>query len=820
MNEKKVYQTLEIASVALLFIISITVILFFIDSLDLIIFKIIIAILMVAAISFFLLLRRTISVTIQNAKYKFKSAEHKFGRIYDANVLGILISDFNGLILDANDAFLDIIGYTREELENGFIRWDQLTPPEFKQESLQALQQLKEQGECLPFEKQYYHKNGSKVWVLVGAARLLNDKRGDAITYVIDISAKKEVDIKTKQFNNIIKRQQEEFKSVFMNAPAYILIRRGPELRYTFVNKAITDFTQREDYLGKTPEELFPDLVSDEDKKISEQVYKTGIAAKGKRHKARYKNEHGEMQNIYLDYLITPVYDYEGRVDGIATFGFDVTDLVLANQEMEISKDRFASMADTMPEKVWMTSASGKELIYVNKLWLDYVGQPSSNGWSWYDTVHPEDKAIVQILWSQAMKYDQNFTIEARLQNTKGEFRWHLIKGVPLKNKENEVLVWVGSNSDIHDQKQQLKQLKDSEEYFKTLADETPFMVWKSDAEGHFVYVNKQWTAFTGLSVTESLGEGFRKAIPSVDDEERKLGWANAIATKQSYQDKFQLKRADGALRWVYAQANPYDIDGEFAGFIGSIIDITEQELVQQAEKELSAKKDEFLSIASHELKTPLTSVKAFIQLIEKSLNKHDKAYPFVLKASKNLKRLEILIADLLDVSKINAGKLTYHIKSFDFHQMLEESIASIQNISPTHQINLVESAKVNLCGDKFRIEQVIYNFLSNAIKYSPNAKEVSVTSKVHDKHLVVAVQDYGIGISDHHIAHISDRYFRVDKTAMQFQGLGLGLFISKEIIHRHDGNFWIESELGKGSTFYFSLPLEAQHPKINSSIT
>jgi PAS domain S-box-containing protein len=810
MNEKKVYQTLEIASTALLFIISSTVILFLIDGIDILNFKIIVAILLIIAIAFFLLLRKTISLTIQNAKHKFKNAEQKFGRIYDANVLGILISDFTGLIIDANDAFLDIIGYSREELEKGFIRWDKLTPPEFKEESLLALYQLKEKGVCTPFEKQYYHKDGSRVWVLVGSSRLLNDHRGDAITYVINISDKKDIEAKTKQFNTIIKRQQEEFKSVFMNAPAYISIRRGPELRYTFVNKAITDFTHRDDYIGKTPEELFPDLVTEEDKEISEQVYRTGLAVKGKRHKARFKNEQGEMVNIYLDYLITPVFDYEGKVDGIATFGFDVTDLVLANQEMEISKDRFALMADTMPEKVWMTSANGKELLYVNKLWLDYVGKPSTNGWNWYDTVHPEDRTIVQILWSQAMKYDQNFTIEARLQNAKGDYRWHLIKGVPLKNKDNEVLVWVGSNSDIHDQKLQLKQLKDSEEYFKTLADETPFMVWKSDADGNFVYVNKQWTAFTGLSFSESLGVGFRNAIPSEDDKERKAVWENAIATRTSYQNKFQLKRVDGTLRWVFAQANPYDIDGKFAGFIGSIIDITEQELAQQAEKELSAKKDEFLSIASHELKTPLTSVKAFIQLIEKSLNEDDKAYQFVLKASKNLKRLEILIADLLDVSKINAGKLTYHIKEFDFHQMLEESIASIQNISPTHQINLLASVNVNLYGDKFRIEQVIYNFLSNAIKYSPNAKEVDVFAKVQNDNLVVAIKDYGIGISDEHISHISDRYFRVDKTAMVFQGLGLGLFISKEIINRHKGEFWIESELGKGSTFYFSLPLSS----------
>ena len=351
-----------------------------------------------------------------------------------------------------------------------------------------------------------------------------------------------------------------------------------------------------------------------------------------------------------------------------------------------------------------------------------------------------------------------------------------------------------------------------NENGFRLIADQIPFMVWRSDADGKCIYVNKKWIEFTGLSYEGSLGFGFVKSMAIPENQRRRQEWWKMIKDHQPYELKFQLKDQRGDLRWVLAQANAYYIGTEFRGYIGSIIDITEQESSTIAIQELSDRKDEFLSIASHELKTPLTSIKALFQLIERNIAPDHQVFRFLDRANNNILKLETLINDLLDVSKINAGKLSYDYSEFAFHEMLNDAILNMQHIAPDYQFVLRKSDPVIFMGDKFRLEQVIFNFLSNAIKYSPDCKEIIINSEVLNGNIIVSVQDFGIGIKKENLTKIFNRYYRVDNTIMKFEGLGLGLFISSEIIKRHHGSFWIESEFGEGATFYFILPLTNQH--------
>jgi signal transduction histidine kinase len=212
--------------------------------------------------------------------------------------------------------------------------------------------------------------------------------------------------------------------------------------------------------------------------------------------------------------------------------------------------------------------------------------------------------------------------------------------------------------------------------------------------------------------------------------------------------------------------------------------------------------------MVSHELKTPLTNIKSINQVLEKTLNRADRCYPFIIKANHSIKRLERLIEDLLDVTKINSGNIDLNITEFDFTDALTQSISSVQQISPKHEILLANSIQINYTGDQFRIERVLINVLNNAIKYSPDANVVVVTAKVESDEIVVSVEDFGIGIAKEDIDQLFKRFFRVSKIAMKYQGVGLGLYIASEIIKKHNGSFAIESEPGKGSTFSFHLPL------------
>ncbi|MEJ7560502.1 MAG: ATP-binding protein [Pedobacter sp.] len=221
-------------------------------------------------------------------------------------------------------------------------------------------------------------------------------------------------------------------------------------------------------------------------------------------------------------------------------------------------------------------------------------------------------------------------------------------------------------------------------------------------------------------------------------------------------------------------------------------------------------KKDEFISIASHELKTPLTSIKAFNQLMQRTKDE-GRLNSFIGKSAEQVHRLEMLINDLLDVTKINAGKMIYNIEPFAFSAMIAGSVENAQHTSGTHQVILQSNDDITYSGDQLRLEQVLHNFLSNAIKYSPHGKRVVVNSRVELDNIVVSVQDFGIGIEEKNLDQLFNRYYRIDNTSMRFEGLGLGLYISSEILKRHDGSFWIESTPQNGATFFFRLPLRSE---------
>ena len=253
--------------------------------------------------------------------------------------------------------------------------------------------------------------------------------------------------------------------------------------------------------------------------------------------------------------------------------------------------------------------------------------------------------------------------------------------------------------------------------------------------------------------------------------------------------------------------------------FIAFISDITEYKLLQKEiikneaallqSKILDDKKDEFLSMASHELKTPLTSLKAYVQLMERDAVTHSPmSGQFVGKASGYIRRLETLISDLLDVSKIKAEKLSFNIEKFPFKDFLEETIEGLQHTTQTHDLIIAESAKVICEADRIRIEQVVQNLVSNAVKFSPEATEVIIGSRMKAGMLEVYIRDQGIGISPENITKLFERFYRVEGAEMKFPGLGIGLYIANEIIVRHKGELWVESETGKGSAFYFTLPV------------
>lgn len=342
-----------------------------------------------------------------------------------------------------------------------------------------------------------------------------------------------------------------------------------------------------------------------------------------------------------------------------------------------------------------------------------------------------------------------------------------------------------------------------SREHFKFLADNIPVIVWTATPDGTIDYFNRCWYDYSNLGKEESLSNGLEQAL--LDEEKNSYceAWKTAIREKKDLEQQVRIRRGvDGSYRWHHIYAVPYlDESGQITMWIGTTTDIEDQK------KEME-KKDEFIGVASHELKTPLTSVKGYIQLMQDS----EKCLPsnviqYVKKANDSINKLQHLIDDLLDVSKIQSGKLDFSMHTVDISDLLEEFCENTVHMYADRPItqNIEKGLVVKGNGD--RLEQVFMNFISNAIKYSPPETPINIVGERIDGHVRVSVIDKGIGLSEENKKKIFDRFYRVDGAKHLSGGLGMGLFISAEIIRAHKGVMEVMSKPNEGSTFTFILP-------------
>lgn len=346
------------------------------------------------------------------------------------------------------------------------------------------------------------------------------------------------------------------------------------------------------------------------------------------------------------------------------------------------------------------------------------------------------------------------------------------------------------------------RELLTSREHFKFLADTIPVIVWTATTDGNYDYYNRQWYNYTGLSFEESKGKGWQSVIHPEDLPETIVEWQTSIREGVPFKREDRKRSKGGLYRWHLAHALPFkDTDGKILAWFGVCTDIEDQ-------KKDMEKKDEFISMASHELKTPVTSLKVFTEILlmdaENKANK--KELSMLEKMDKQINKLTRLIGDLLDVSKANSGQLNYDYEKTDFNDLVKDSVNILQ-LTTTHKLELDLLPTEYVIADKNRLSQVITNLVSNAIKYSPNADKVVIYTEKTKDEIKLCVQDFGIGIPLPEQPKLFSRFFRVSENT--YPGLGLGLYICKEIIKRHSGLMSFKSEAGKGSTFCFSIPFQ-----------
>lgn len=371
------------------------------------------------------------------------------------------------------------------------------------------------------------------------------------------------------------------------------------------------------------------------------------------------------------------------------------------------------------------------------------------------------------------------------------------------------------------------RQLREREQRYRTFVDTVSSVVWLADAVGQIDSDNPSWSAFTGQTPEEYRGWGWLNAIHPDDRERTLVAWNEAVAATKMYEVEYRLRRYDGEYRHVLAHGAPVlRADGSVKEWVGNCTDNhAEQLLLQQnirlltseraarAEAERTGRmKDEFLATLSHELRTPLSAILGWSQLLQRTDVNSEEAREGLATIERNARAQAQLIEDLLDMSRIISGKIRLDVQPADLTAVIKSAISTVKHSAAAKQIEVtcaLDSQVGPIVCDPNRIQQVVWNLLSNSIKFTPPHGEVVVELQRASSHVEISVRDSGAGIAPEFLPHVFERFRQADATTTRRHGgLGLGLAIVKNLVELHGGSVsvWSAGE-SQGSTFKILLP-------------
>ncbi|HLX40811.1 MAG TPA: PAS domain-containing sensor histidine kinase [Ktedonobacteraceae bacterium] len=489
--------------------------------------------------------------------------------------------------------------------------------------------------------------------------------------------------------------------------------------------------------------------------------------------------------------------------EGLAIYFLDVTSHIQAQQELRLSEERLRLALSGTSVTIYQQDIQLRYTWIYNP--LSAFSPETIIGKTDADFVLPDEARWLTEIKQQVLCSGKGIRTELGTTSVAG-VHVHDLTVEPLYDSAGRIIGVTGVSVDITERKQMEATLRQNESLRRFILESMPQKIFTAKPNGEVDYFNQQWMEFTGLSFVQIKNWGWIQFIHPEDVEENINRWQHSIDTGEPFQFVHRFRRNDGVYIWHLSRALPMrDEDGKIVMWIGSNTDISEQ-------RELEQRKDDFISMASHELRTPITTLKGLTQIIARKLERKgiDDFAANLATMDKQINRLTRLIAELLDVSKIQAGRLDYDEEPVDIDVLVHETIEMLQPSNPTHIFSITGATSATILGDQDRLSQVLTNLISNAVKYSPQATNVDIALAATDTTALIRVTDYGVGIPQIHQSKIFDRFYRVfDAHDSAFPGLGMGLYIACEIVHRHCGTLTVASEEGNGSTFTVSLPLK-----------
>lgn len=403
----------------------------------------------------------------------------------------------------------------------------------------------------------------------------------------------------------------------------------------------------------------------------------------------------------------------------------------------------------------------------------------------------------------------------------------------PIRNTAGEIVGASKIARDITPQKRAEEALRVSNLRFRHMADAAPVLIWISDASKSRVWFNRRWLEFTGRTIEQEQGFGWTQNVHESDLARCLQAYGENFDTHQPFRAEYRVRRADGMARWLIENATPLfeGPGGAFSGYIGSCVDFTETKRIQ-AEREETLKaeraareeaervgrlKDEFLATVSHELRTPLNAILGWATLMRRLKPGTEDHLRGLETIERNARVQGQIISDLLDMSRIISGKVQLDVQAIDLSEVINAALDAVRLSVEAKNINLrvmLDARAGRVRGDAGRLQQVFWNLLTNAVKFTPSGGRIDVIMERVNSHVEVSVDDSGLGIKPEFLAFVFDRFRQADSsTTRRHGGLGLGLSIVKHLVELHGGSVRVKSGgEGQGATFIVALPISVMH--------
>lgn len=662
-----------------------------------------------------------------------------------------------------------------------------------------------------------------------------------------------------------VEAERKRLQSLFTQAPALIAILKGDDFIVELFNPLFRKLLGNRSVIGKPMRKAWPELRKQGMFELIENVFKTGKSEFRYEYLVRIdRRNNGVLEDAYFNFVFAPSKNEHEIVDGVLVFGFEVTDQVVSRQRLKISEDRLQLAQKTGRVGTFEWDLRSGKMLWTPELLSLYGIETSTvdeNGYEWQKFLHPDDIDRVQKEARHCAKTGESFNSEFRIIWPDQSVHYLSVRAQIIKNTKGKPERMVGVNIDITERKTIEKNLEFLTEASKLLSSSLDYQTTLNNVAMLAVPEIADWCTVDLINKKNELEQ-----VTIAHKDPQKIAWAKELRSENppnmndttgvaqvirtgksllyphitdemltaAAKSKKQLKlmreigftsamivpicrekKCIGAITFVTTETRRRynETDLAMAEELASRASLAiENARLYKGSQDAIALRDDFISVASHELKTPITSVKMFTHVLTQHSQQigDKKAVSHLTKMDKQINKLTELIYNLLDISKIQAGRIEFKKKVFDFDNLIAETVDMFESYGHKHKIEVKGKTGKMVYGDDDRISQVISNLIANAIKYSPRAEHVVVKLSSTDNHVKVKVTDFGIGIPKEHLERIFERFYRVyDETDKTFPGLGIGLYIASEIIRRHNGTFGVESDIGKGSTFYFTLPVQ-----------